>query len=193
MVMDEQDVPGASTGAVYRYLKGETVPSVDFLLAAAGVLGVRPAWLLLGEGEPTKMEEWYAAAAESSVAAPEQPEANAFDQVREILGPMAGEIHLRAILEVTETALRLLRYRGSDDGITPIPAEVHKANTDVITYVEAVLEHAPVKFGEMPDEWVRDNVSDFIVTACQAYKRFIPSPAEARMLRRVPVARSESD
>ena len=46
--MAERNVPGTSTGAVYRYLNGEVEPPVSFLTAAAAVLGVSPHWLILG-------------------------------------------------------------------------------------------------------------------------------------------------
>lgn len=49
IAMESEGVAGSSTGAVYRYLSGETVPSVDFLASASRVLKVRPAWLILGE------------------------------------------------------------------------------------------------------------------------------------------------
>lgn len=48
--MNDRNVPGTSIPAIYRYLRGEITPSVEFLTAAADVLGVRAAWLILGEG-----------------------------------------------------------------------------------------------------------------------------------------------
>lgn len=48
-LMHEKKVLGNSYPAIHRYLRGEQTPSVDFLLAAADLLEVRPAWLAFGE------------------------------------------------------------------------------------------------------------------------------------------------
>jgi hypothetical protein len=37
--------------------EGKSPPPLDWIDAAAGVLGARPAWLAFGEGRPTKGEE----------------------------------------------------------------------------------------------------------------------------------------
>ena len=47
--MQQRNAPGGSVGAVYRYLNGETEPSVAFLAIAGVVLGVSPAWLAFGD------------------------------------------------------------------------------------------------------------------------------------------------
>ena len=51
--MTKKKVPGSSYAMIHRYLAGETVPSLKFLEGAADVLGVRPAWLICGDGERT--------------------------------------------------------------------------------------------------------------------------------------------
>jgi transcriptional regulator with XRE-family HTH domain len=43
---------GVPRESVRRYLAGTTVPTGAFLAALCRALGVSPAWLLLGEGEP---------------------------------------------------------------------------------------------------------------------------------------------
>ncbi len=53
----ERGVRGSSQTSVYRYVKAQIVPGIDFLVEAADVLGVRRSWLLFGEGEQTKAEE----------------------------------------------------------------------------------------------------------------------------------------
>ncbi len=50
-------VKGITYPTVHAYVKGTSTPSVDFLKEAAKLLGVRPAWLTLGEGAPTELEE----------------------------------------------------------------------------------------------------------------------------------------
>ena len=52
--MTDKKVPGSSYAMIHRYLAGEKVPSLKFLEGAADVLGVRPAWLICGDGERTK-------------------------------------------------------------------------------------------------------------------------------------------
>jgi transcriptional regulator with XRE-family HTH domain len=49
--------PGSSYASVHSYIKGTAEPNVDFLRKAADVFGVRPEWLILGEGERTIEEE----------------------------------------------------------------------------------------------------------------------------------------
>lgn len=55
-------VRGASYASVHSYLKARTEPPLDFLTAAAKALGVRPEWLIAGEGAPTRaalnIESW---------------------------------------------------------------------------------------------------------------------------------------
>lgn len=50
-------VRGATYGMIHRYLKGETDPPLEFLEAAAGVLGVRVEWLAHGKEPMTAREE----------------------------------------------------------------------------------------------------------------------------------------
>lgn len=48
-------IKGITAGSLADYLRpGRTAPSVPFLKAAAHVCGVRSAWLIMGEGEPTE-------------------------------------------------------------------------------------------------------------------------------------------
>ncbi len=54
--MHERGVPGSAYASVYAYVHGRTTPPLDFLEAAADVLGVRRAWLLAGEGAPTEAQ-----------------------------------------------------------------------------------------------------------------------------------------
>ena len=53
----DRGVRGGSPTSVYRYVKAQIVPGIDFLVEAADVLGVRRDWLLFGEGEQTEAEE----------------------------------------------------------------------------------------------------------------------------------------
>ena len=52
--MTKKKVPGSSYAMIHRYLSGKKVPSLEFLDGAADVLGVRPAWLICGDGERTE-------------------------------------------------------------------------------------------------------------------------------------------
>ena len=55
--LQDDGYPHTSYQAVRRYLKGHAKPTSDFLAAATRILGVRPEWLLWGEG-PDTQEEW---------------------------------------------------------------------------------------------------------------------------------------
>jgi transcriptional regulator with XRE-family HTH domain len=54
--MAARGVKGSTYPTVHAYVHDESKPSVDFLITAAELLGVRPAWLILGDGEPTEIE-----------------------------------------------------------------------------------------------------------------------------------------
>jgi hypothetical protein len=55
----ERGVTGASYGSIYAYFKGsvDKGPPLEFLRAAADILGVREEWLILGNGGPTADED----------------------------------------------------------------------------------------------------------------------------------------
>lgn len=55
--MTARGTPGSSEPAVYRYLRGESEPSLSFLTEAAEELKVRREWLAFGDGAPTEEEE----------------------------------------------------------------------------------------------------------------------------------------
>lgn len=66
----ERGVRGASKTSVYRYLRVQTVPSIDLLTAAADVLGINRGWLLFGEGRMTETEEQLLDARRVPLASP---------------------------------------------------------------------------------------------------------------------------
>ena len=53
----KKGVSGSSYTMVHNYLQGRREPSLGLLRESAKILGVREAWLVLGEGEPTVSEE----------------------------------------------------------------------------------------------------------------------------------------
>ena len=46
-----------SYSSVHAYVNGDVMPPLEFLLAAAEELRVRPSWLVLGEGEKTEQQQ----------------------------------------------------------------------------------------------------------------------------------------
>lgn len=56
-VADDRNLRGASYSQFHRYLQGNQVPSLPLLREIAELAGVRPAWLVFGDGEPTASEE----------------------------------------------------------------------------------------------------------------------------------------
>ena len=70
----EKPIPGISYPSIRSYLDGETVPSLEFLYAAAEVFGVRPAYLIMGEGPRTEREVEGAAPSILDEAFSEYPE-----------------------------------------------------------------------------------------------------------------------
>jgi len=60
---------GTYLSSVQGYVRGEVEPSMQFLVEAARVLGVREAWLIVGDGPPTDEEERWAIEAGARLAA----------------------------------------------------------------------------------------------------------------------------
>jgi transcriptional regulator with XRE-family HTH domain len=178
MEMDGQGVPGASTGAVYRYLSAEATPAVEFLQAAADVLRVKVEWLTYGSGEPTEVEEELSER-ERRERTPEPHWA----ALRESMGSHAQWIGAGGAREALDTALRLARYGATVEGVALDNERTIAAATVVGRYLACGLDHAPVSLNGPPYELDPDDVSDFIVGACQAYKRLIPGGAQARLIR----------
>lgn len=55
--MRERESDITSYGAIRAYVQGEKLAPLTFLMEAAEELGIRPEWLILGEGEMTPVEE----------------------------------------------------------------------------------------------------------------------------------------
>lgn len=62
--MQARAAEGSSYPAIQRALKGRSTPTVGFLEIASEILGVRPAWLTLGEEPMTEAEKRIAQATE---------------------------------------------------------------------------------------------------------------------------------
>ena len=60
-------LPGTGLSSIQTYLNGKTVPPVSFLREAASVLGVDGAWLILGDGAPTRAHAVAAGISSSSL------------------------------------------------------------------------------------------------------------------------------
>lgn len=56
--LQEMEVPGvASYGTVYRYIKGDSPPTIEFVSSVCEFLRIRKTWAFTGEGEPTEIGE----------------------------------------------------------------------------------------------------------------------------------------
>lgn len=99
--------------AIYRYLRGDATPSLDFLTAAARVLGVRPAWLAFEEGKPTEGEETRRRFQEWQAA-------------RIVEGEAADRDAIRSFFEVGSNVLESLAMSGDD--IWPLTRAVIQRN-----------------------------------------------------------------
>ncbi|MEQ1857236.1 MAG: hypothetical protein ABL963_12230 [Longimicrobiales bacterium] len=78
------DIEGVALSSVQSYVREDrpVTPPLSFLLEAARVLDVRPAWLVIGEGAPTEAEQnALAAAAEPLLAAMRNTASTADDLV----------------------------------------------------------------------------------------------------------------
>lgn len=109
----DTDVDGYSYPSINEYLKGEVSPRLAFVEHAAAVLGVRPAWLVTGDGEPTDAEE----AASRYGADSQDPATRLLQAIRHRYGGF-GEDHLGISRSQQRLFLQLLvRYvQAAPDG-----------------------------------------------------------------------------
>ena len=176
--------------ALYRYLSDETTPSLAFLREAADILGVRPAWLAFGDGEPTDAEQKIANRLEFEEGGRDKASDLAmWNALTRWIGPYAEEGSI-GVVEAMDAAMRLAKYQAMRDGVRPDDALVAKAVETVGRFLRSALEHSPVDIDEAPFEWRYDNLRDFTTQVCNAYKRLIPSPTEVFYTRMNPGGRS---
>lgn len=180
----ENDDYEVSYAAVRNY-HCDREPPASYLLRVADVFSIRLPWLLKGEGKPTEVEERLAEleAQNQEEQKPQGP--NVWDILREELGPFVGVAGVPggANREALDAALRLAEHEVRLDFTSLDDARVLKAAEQLGKYLRAALENAPVNLLEHPRELNPDSVNDFVVGACQAWKRLIPVPAEAKFIR----------
>jgi len=173
--ISQGDVPGSSYPVIHRYLRGKTTPPIEFIDAAAGLLGVRRAWLAFGEGEPTEVEEAtrgagadatasdYAAVLEEAITEEFPPFAN--------LKPWARS----AVWEVVNRVARAEKARAhllvEDD-----QERVDSCESDLVSAVMVAKSlRAPIEY--LPPHYTTpDNFQTFVVSACAALTYLVSSP-----------------
>jgi hypothetical protein len=82
--LEGSGVKGASYSSLRGYLDGSRSPSLEILEASAPILGVRTAWLVLGEGQPTEIQESVEKAGEDPDAIQTDDAVNLMDVVPEL-------------------------------------------------------------------------------------------------------------
>ena len=107
--MEKRGVRGSSYAMIHRYLAGDDTPPLELLEAAADHLGVSAAWLICGEGSPTKLRE----------GAQDLLEHLSLDAAYE-LAPLAHD--KRAVIDAFHAAIRRL-YEASEE-TEPDPEKV---------------------------------------------------------------------
>lgn len=144
----EREVRSSSYSSVWAYLNRRDVaaPPLEFLEAAAEVLRVRPAWLVLGEGEPTLDEEW--AREEIEEARPEDFE----------LRLPVGDWEREALLA---TWSEIARLRGSGDAGGPT----------LMADLEEAVE-SPLRILYLPSAGFPDAFNDYAATVALAVRRY---------------------
>ena len=144
----EREVRSSSYSSVWAYLNrpGVAAPPLEFLEAAADVLRVRPAWLVLGQGEPTWDEEW--AREEIEEARPEDFE------LRLPLGEWERATLLAAWSEIA-------RLRGSGDAGGP----------GLMADLEEAVE-TPLRILYLPRSGFPDALNDYAATVALAIRRY---------------------
>ena len=169
----ERDVSGSSYPVIHRYLKGEVMPPLDFLEAAAEVLRVRPAWLILGEGEPTEFET---AVSEQQKKSPEDAAIERMLLQIAHLFPEFSRIQPWAHRVFWQTIIRLVKHRTAHnpDGVSNVRIAERSAVFVAGEIANPIREIEP---GNITD----DQLSDYVASICQALMRLIPSGATARV------------
>lgn len=132
----ERGVRGGSKTSVYRYIKLETVPSIDFLVEAAGVLGIRRDWLLFDEGEQTEAEQ----ATRPQMSA---MRAMSFDDPLDVHGPAVSGLVLQAIQQL---------FLADPDGPVPQGPELELLEAMIMDIATAPLNRFRPAGADHPDE-----------------------------------------
>lgn len=132
----ERGVRGSSQTSVYRYVKAQIVPGIDFLVEAADVLGVRRSWLLFGEGEQTEAEQ----ATRPQMSA---MRAMSFDDPLDVHGPAVDGLVLQAIQQL---------FLADPDGPVPQGPELELLETMIMDIATAPLNRFRPAGSDHPDE-----------------------------------------
>lgn len=157
----ERGVRGSSQTSVYRYVKAQIVPGIDFLAAAADVLGIRRSWLLFGEGAQTEAEE----ATRPQMSA---MRATSFDDPLDVHGPAVDGLVLQAIQQL---------FLADPDGPVPQGPELELLETIIMDLATGPLNRFRPAGADHPDE-----VRASLVATLQGVVLAIPSRRQGRSL-----------
>lgn len=159
----EDRIKGISAPSIHAYLKGSP-PSVEFLQEAAEVLGVRPAWLVFGEGLATEAE------AVMQEAQPEVPDLRqvAEERFRKVF-PAYDQLGYSTRAVAMEFVFRLgvdIAFRGTEeqdlDGSLIAAAAFTGRNLGALLSTLGPAE--------------KDDIEAYVVLMCQALSRLVPAP-----------------
>jgi transcriptional regulator with XRE-family HTH domain len=180
--MKQTGVRGSSYPAIDRYLRGQTEPSQSFLEHAAELLGVRLAWLASGVGEKTDAEAAVAAAEDKPRVDPIR------DTIRQELTGFVGWLGRTGYASVLDTVDRLAEYEAIIGGKPLDESGIVEVARTVCRHLVRFLAFCPVDPDAARYALGQAERNDAIALACQATKRLIPAPAQARL---IPLVRAE--
>ena len=155
-ILAEQKVRGSSYAMIHHYLRGEWEPSLEFLVAAADVLGVRWEWLTRGQGAQT--------AAEAAMPASRTVSLDAFlvTETEARLHDVAGE---PGLAELQAVSLRLAA--SCRDGHKAAPDKIGLLGDWLGRHVLEPLERLDLDLSERQGE-------DYVRAACLALMLAMP-------------------
>jgi transcriptional regulator with XRE-family HTH domain len=159
-------IKGISTPSIHAYLKAASLPSVEFLMEAAAVLGVRPAWLFFGEEPPTEAE------AKMQEAQPQRPSSREVveSSLREVF-PTYDQLDYSAQIAAMDFVYRLgIDVAFADNSPAEIDASLLAAARFTGHNLSSLLSTL-----SPPEGADKDDVEAYVVLMCQALSRLVPS------------------
>lgn len=164
---------GLTYPSLRGYISGGVQPSLDFIVLAAGIFGVRPAWLAFGE-EPRTAGEQVKAAMGGYAGV----EGDLADIVAQALPDFVGWWPRMAQIVFLHTLWRLIA--SFEDALSALGIESGELDRDRIALMARHLDHA-LRFvgyrGVRPDMEVQDWERAFVITA-MAFSATLPGPGE---------------
>lgn len=180
---DGPPIPGVTLPSIQSYVRTEdpVEPSLDFLRAAADLLGVRFAWLVAGEGEMTTAEERVSELEAQPRMIDEAAEAHGLDPATRALFFAAWRRLVAGLAEKDVPEFYLMSLAADLLGLLELPRRLwgyaHELDERTFNDFAAALLHALML--AMPEPGAGDTIEERGILYAQGIEyRFQPDAAE---------------